>query len=298
MTINDKLKILNKHKNDLDKISFNELYSFIGELGLKNLCCINLSNEIEIFRAVPSEEQDFENIKRISYNPNPTKYSRANRIGFPMFYGAFPSEKKCDPVKLFGANCFEVIEILRNHPKELKQGKVNLTLGIWKVKAKIPAISLVFNDNLVKNSIDFLELQNSYRNSFNKYPDDIRIMEFFSEEFSKAEIQKNSDYKLSAAFSEFVIKNNPLDIEAIIYPSVRCGGEGFNIAMTPRYVKLFLKPDKVLTFDVYIENFKVAMDLIKESDIDELTGEINLIKSKDPNSNIGEIRIRKMLDLI
>jgi hypothetical protein len=298
MNVDDKLFVLKNFSNNLENISFDLIFASIRNLGLNNLCCTNIPAGFKIFRATPSNGVDFTNIKRISYNPNPKKYNRANRVGFPMFYGTFPIDINSNPITLFGTNCFEIIEILRNHPNNLKSDKVNLTLGIWKVKKKLPVISIIFNDKLIEKSPDFFGLQKFYKASLKNNPDDIKIMQFFSEEFSKINIQKDTDYKLSAAFAEFLFQNNPNGIEALIYPSVRLGGEGYNIALTPNFVESFLIPEKVFTLDIYIENDKIAFDLIKESAVNVITGDINLMKSQDPNSNIGEHKIKIILDKI
>ena len=50
-------------------------------------------------------------------------------------------------------------------------------------------------------------------------------------EFAKENINEDYDYMISAVFSEMATKNR---VDGIIYPSVRVGGKGFNIAITPK----------------------------------------------------------------
>ncbi|MGE5354790.1 MAG: hypothetical protein ACM3PT_00995 [Deltaproteobacteria bacterium] len=53
---------------------------------------------------------------------------------------------------------------------------------------------------------------------------------FLAEEFSKEKIRGDYDYLISALLSEKVTENG---FDGIFYPSVRTGGQGFNIAITP-----------------------------------------------------------------
>lgn len=90
------------------------------------------------------------------------------------------------------------------------------------------------------------ELKNSY-DDFIKIEPEIQertdlTARFFAKEFSKKEILSDSDYFISAVFSEIV--SNDLGYDGILYPSVQAGGQlGFNVAIIPEVVDSKMKLD-------------------------------------------------------
>lgn len=58
----------------------------------------------------------------------------------------------------------------------------------------------------------------------------LKYQRFLANEFSK-DIEKHTDYLISAIFTE-IISQNP-NIDGVLYPSVRVLGKGFNVAIKP-----------------------------------------------------------------
>lgn len=67
-----------------------------------------------------------------------------------------------------------------------------------------------------------------------QYPDkeatSILANEFLANEFGKEENDPDYHYLISAHFTEFITEKG---VDGVLYPSVRVGGRGYNIAITP-----------------------------------------------------------------
>src|SRR5690606_1336470 len=62
----------------------------------------------------------------------------------------------------------------------------------------------------------------------------LKIQTYLSDEFSKEHLRGDYDYMISAIFTQIAISKG---YDGIFYPSVRVGGKGFNIAITPEATK-------------------------------------------------------------
>ena len=60
------------------------------------------------------------------------------------------------------------------------------------------------------------------------------VIEFFSEEFAKSDIDFDTDYKLSVAYAEIALKSGSM--KGLIYPGARTDDEGRNVALLPGVV--------------------------------------------------------------
>ncbi len=80
---------------------------------------------------------------------------------------------------------------------------------------------------------------------------------YLASEFAKDVTEHDYDYMISALFTETVIDNG---FDGILYPSVRLGGAGFNIALTPQAVDNKLNLYGVMECVIYKYFDKTVMD--------------------------------------
>ena len=188
-------------------------------------------------RARPNEKGErFKNKSDFSFKPQNlnTTYQRASTPYQTMFYaGVLPDE-----IQEGGLNIERIIGLLESMPwvndKETS-GYGKISYGRWVVKEDIKLISIIFN-NSYNDKNNFIQ---DSRDNYNQIAQNIdeRIIEhsvkfqkFLADEFSK-KIEINTDYMISAIFSELVC--NRSDFDGIYYPSTKTGGEGFNVALKP-----------------------------------------------------------------
>lgn len=65
----------------------------------------------------------------------------------------------------------------------------------------------------------------------------------FCNEFAKTEIDSPDDYKISAAYSNYILQRTPAS--GLTYPSVKSGYQGQNVVMLPEVVNSILKLEEV-----------------------------------------------------
>lgn len=81
----------------------------------------------------------------------------------------------------------------------------------------------------------FKELADAFNDFVLKTPDDLRdksikFHEYIANEFSKEDIMSDYSYMISAMYSG--IMANQFELDGVLYPSVRTGGQGLNVALT------------------------------------------------------------------
>jgi hypothetical protein len=264
--------------DDLQKLDLNIVNDFeIRELFAKfkefGVIVFKIPKGRHIYRSLKmkSENDRFWNKERISFNPYPSNYGRANLPNKPIFYGSITTEKEYskrllnendefqNTVHGYFLNVLECSEILGSLEKE---GKEFFTIGMWEVKEDIEVI--VIHDENDRNHLS-IELKIACKNFFNQLSEDRKelftsLHSFLSKEFSKKVLPENENqYKISANFSQHIID---IGLSGILYPSVKAEGEGFNVALNPKLfengtielkragvVKLFANKEKEILWD-------------------------------------------------
>jgi len=195
----DKLEILKIASKNLANIDYKNIFRLICEVGLTNMIGFNIPEGTTITRLRPSEEKPFSNLSEISYNPKCDKFGRANAHNSPMFYGSFAAPKIQEPIL---TNTAEIIHVLANGNHRIQNDSIEFTIGKWKIIKPLPVFPIIFDESyLFKNEI-FRPLYDTYIKTNRNYSRNIKIIEFIAQEFSKKEIQSDSDYKITAAFTE------------------------------------------------------------------------------------------------
>lgn len=195
---------------------------------------------------------------------------RASIPNKAMFYGTIvQNEQSIDGTRLISAS--ESSKLLRAGIDSV--GIEKITFGRWSVIKDINLIAIVdeHNFNEVSNNVLLAEL----KNSFNSLPGTEEqkkkyklILSYFADEFSKAGIQTDYDYLVSAIFSEIV--TTELGYDGVMYPSVQIGGQlGFNVAIKPEIVDAKLKLDIVVESTIYKKKDKSLILVDKISDMTE-----------------------------
>lgn len=240
---------------DLEKVSFNKLSVQLRKLKWIPILTAKLNKGYHIERArINRPEEIFYSEADISYRndyENIKTYGRANMKHQSLFYGAIESDVIKHPRLI---NLLETSQIFRDLDK-IKVDKADfvMTVGKWRIKEDIEVAEMVFNKDSIKNSKD-VEKSFKYHqeNLAKEHPENLEqfllILEFFSNQFARKDINKNTDYMISAAFTDFVI--NWKGLPGLKYPSVKSDYIGHNIVLTPVVVEQFLELEIAAMFRI------------------------------------------------
>lgn len=243
----DKFEILKVVSKNLRNTDYRNIFKLISELGLSNLIGFQVPENTYIYRIRPTEKKPFTKTSQISYNPICKNFGRANKPNYPIFYGAIQVPSMENPIF---TNTAEILHVLKNGGHSDSIESTSFTIGKWKLKNKLPVVPMIFHDEfLMKNNL-FNPLNENYAIENIENNKNIEIVKFIANEFAKHDINYPDDYKISAAFSEIIFKGYKDLREAIIYPSVRASGNGYNIALTPNFTEKYLSLTEVRVFRI------------------------------------------------
>ena len=88
------------------------------------------------------------------------------------------------------------------------------------------------------------------------------ISNFIASEFKKSKISSDSDYLISAIFSDVMVSKG---FDGILYPSVRTEGKGINVALTPSAVEKKMKLELAGICIIYKNKDIVVIDNLKNA---------------------------------
>lgn len=148
-----------------------------------------------------------------------------------------------------------------------------MTVSKWKITKNMRLAEMVFKKDRIASTPEIEKAYQFHLKAFREnMPEEevqklISILEFYSEEFAKAEIITDADYKISAAYAESVFKTG--NVQGIIYPSVRTDYEGSNVALLPKTVDDHLQFEEALIIHVQIRGKKVFLDNLYRTGIVE-----------------------------
>lgn len=198
----------------------------------------------------------------LSYKPQSLNntYQRASTPNSTMFYGTIVDRDD----EFINSRAVAIAECSRlaREGKESK-GIERITFGRWKVIDDIQLIAIIplYEYIDVKNNNLLTELRKVYTDFIRadiKEDDNFQILiDFISSEFCKKEINHDSDYLLSAVFSE--VMTSDFSYDGVLYPSVRMNGDyGFNVAIKPEAVDLKLELD-IIGESSYYKNKDISL---------------------------------------
>lgn len=223
-------------KLDLSKYPYADVKKQIGQLGRFGCIMVTLHQGKTIMRARPNygEERFF---SKCDYTYKPQQFNKTfQRASTPqrtMFYASTIPETvqpgELDNPRVIGA--YEALSWLRD---KTTKGYQKISFGRWLVTKDINLIAIVQHSEFYNQSAYTRELADTFKKFTSAYPDlkdeTLAISDFFAKEFAKDKITKDHDYLLSATFAETVVDKG---LDGILYPSVRVGGQGFNVAIRP-----------------------------------------------------------------
>lgn len=223
-------------KLDLSKYPYADTKKLIGQLGKFGCILVTLHKGKTIMRARPNfNGESFISKCQLTYKPqqfNKT-FQRASTPDMTMFYGCVIPEN-LEQGELDNTRVIGVLEALPWLRDKTSRGFQKITFGRWIVTQDINIIAMVQHENFYKESSYTRELVNAFKGFTKEYPEleqeTILISDFFANEFAKAETNHDYDYLLSACFTETVVNKG---LDGVLYPSVRVGGQGFNVAIRP-----------------------------------------------------------------
>jgi len=224
-------------KLDLSKLPHDECKKLIQQLGKFGTIIVTLHAGKTVMRARPNfGDERFISKCQLTYKPqqfNKT-YQRASTPHRTMFYASMVPDK-LKPEELQNTRIINAYEALPWLRLKDKKGFHRITFGKWVVTKDIRLLAIVQHEDFVKQSSYTTELNEAFIKFTSEAPANLQeetlaIAEFFGKEFAKSETNHHFDYLLSAIFTETAVDHG---IDGVIYPSVRVGGQGFNIAIKP-----------------------------------------------------------------
>ncbi|MDH8702655.1 hypothetical protein M2138_002023 [Dysgonomonadaceae bacterium PH5-43] len=239
----DKIQcIIQQIKNlDLSTYPKERILALFQQVGKIGYIVVTFHRGKSVMRARPNYNGErFEKRKDYSFKPqehNKT-YQRASTPNQTMFYATSVPENipqgELDNMRVIGVA--ETIPILRD---KTKSGYQKVSFGRWIVHEDINLIAIVQKERYAEESSYTKELAEAYKQFIQTAPKEIlknslAFSTFLADEFSKEVIRGDYDYMISALFSELATQKG---FDGVLYPSVRVGGKGFNIAITPEATK-------------------------------------------------------------
>lgn len=226
---------------DLTKYPKDEILSLFKQAGKIGYVVVTFHKGKSVMRARPNYNGErFEKKSDYSFKPqeyNKT-YQRASTPNTTMFYATAVPEK-IEPGELDNMRAIGVAETIPMLRDLTKSGYQKVSFGRWYVHEDIHLLAIVQKNKYYEESNYTRELVDAYNEFIKTTPKDIlerslAYTTFLADEFSKEDIRGDYDYMISALFSELTTQRG---LDGIFYPSVRVGGKGFNIAITPEATK-------------------------------------------------------------
>lgn len=136
---------------------------------------------------------------------------------------------------------FSIILELLSKDFDIKKNP-KISFGRWRVKEgeQLNVLAIIQEEKYTRSNEFLCELKMAYEHFVNRDENkDLKKKSliydsYLAKEFSKSKISKDSDYMISAIFSEIASTQKKFD--GILYPSVRSMGSYFNIAINPEMV--------------------------------------------------------------
>jgi phage antirepressor YoqD-like protein len=246
--------IENLKNADLSKVAFKKLFHIMQQNDIQiPYTTAVLKKGTPIERGRINDDCSFFNSEfEISYTTdtgNLKEFGRANKPFQSRFYGAIPSiDIKYPRIVLFS----ELVEQFRDIPED--DFEITMTIGRWIVKEDFEIADVCFSNDYfnvdnIKRRYDHWIGKTKHTKIGQKQYQELLI--FFSNEFSKTQIENHFDYKLSCLYAEIAVYGNGLN--GIGYPSVRTDYLANNVAITPNAAERFLELKEVGRFRFVVE---------------------------------------------
>lgn len=250
-------------KLDLSKYPRQEVQDLISLTGVTGHLAVTFHPNKSIYRVRLNEfGKSYFSKCELTYKPqifNKT-YQRASTPNNSMFYGSILPEiiaaGDLDNARVVPT--YEAIPWLRD---KTTKGVKKATFTRWIVTQDINLIAILQHGNYYDKSSYTKQLMDDYNKFLDLHPEHKektkKLMSFLSNEFAKEEINHDYDYLISSVFSESLLEHG---IDGVLYPSVRLGGAGFNVALTPKAADLKIGLAVVIECSIYKLYDKIVID--------------------------------------
>lgn len=177
----------------------------------------------------------FKSINEISYIRDISKikeFGRANEPGQSMFYCS-------DNLDI------AFIETSRITRENIAKDFEYMTKGVWEVYKDLIAVNIISHDEIRGENTIIDSMSKKFEDLIKKEGTPsgkvvLKILRFFSKEFTRNANGNPNNYKISCAFSNYIFNNFP-KIDGILYPSSLYNKDGVNIVFKPTSVDEKLK---------------------------------------------------------
>ncbi len=231
---------------DLSRYPIKEIVYLLRKIGNVGMVRTTLHPGATIIRARPNYNGErFSKISQLSYKPAEfnTTFQRASTPKNTMFYGGLisgnrgPSELSINRI----IGLFESLSLMRDLESS---GEHIITYSKWTVTKDIPLASIIYHKEFPRENAYASEQRFYFEKFLRKLAPSIAnkstlVTNFLANEFAKKSTQDEYNYLISALFTELVVSKGSA---GVFYPSVRTGGEGFNVAIHPYYVHNHMTP--------------------------------------------------------
>lgn len=228
-------------KLDLSTYPEQEIRFLLGKIGIMASMVVMYHKGKSVMRARPHDENERFKLKSdLSYKPQKFNrtYQRASTPYETMFYATAVPDI-VEPGELENMRVIGIAETIPMMRDLKKSGYQKVSFGRWYVKETLNLLAIVHKDSYSKESSFTKELVEAFHEASKNVPKEIvekslKIQTYLAEEFSKENLRGDYDYMISAIFTQIAVSKG---YDGVFYPSVRVGGRGFNIAITPEASK-------------------------------------------------------------
>lgn len=189
-----------------------------------------------ILRARPEDDQwPYTTRAALSFKPqkfNKT-FQRASTPNQTMFYGSIIPEE-IDKGDLNNERIVVTMEASPWLRAKSSCGIRRIAYSKWEVVSDIKMVAVLQNKDFYDASSHTRKIVGNFNRFVEQHPEhkepSILVSDYLAGEFGKEETTSDYHYLISAIYTEYLTKNG---FDGVLYPSVRVGGQGFNIAITP-----------------------------------------------------------------
>ncbi len=225
--------------------SYNEIKQLLSEMYIP-FNFITLYKGANVFRARRNKKDKVFICKNdVSYRKdteNISEYGRANEIEQSIFYASHQIETAL----------LETSSFFKENNTE-KETEI-LTVSKWKVNDNLKLIGIIndyeiakFNSQLNKLHFQYSTLQGELKEQHES------IIKFFSDQFARNVGNDSNLYKISCAYSNYIIENNIERPVGIVFPSVEYEFKDINLGLLPFTVDKSLILESVGEFEINIK---------------------------------------------
>jgi hypothetical protein len=257
----------------------NDIYRHITSFGEFGSIIVNYNPGKVIMRARPlRDDETVLKVADLSYKPAEKNltYQRASIPFRSVFYGCTISENEEDK-ELMNNRVIGVFESTPWLRDKTRKGVQKIAFGRWVVNQTLNLVAVVNKEDFYNSNSYTRELVDGFKEYIHSYPDfkkkTLLVSGFLANEFGKSNITDDSDYLISAIYTDIVISNG---FDGVLYPSVRLDGRGFNVAISPLSVRNKLRLEVAGECIIYKFYDRMVMDNLTITSIPEGADEFTL----------------------